>query len=284
MPCSKLSEAGSITGTTGQTVTVECIEGGYTGGGDVTCQTDSTFTTALCLFTAGSSIQGAWAYPDESTATVGPVQFVSISVARMWQQQLKAGTLQASDLVVQSDLDMYIQRDDSYSPSSLTYLRLDTNEIETYLFTGGYANHCNLKVIDAGKTLVCSGDMCRTLTPGTGYPIVLISAFMSPKENAVAHLDGWRRNQWTLTATHYRAGFPAYRPPSAPAELTCSGYGSGQNLGSYIDVVDWPRIRTEEYWLKADAASMAKARSIVAIFTNSGGADVAGLSLRENLN
>ena len=47
VPNSDMSDAESITGTTGQDVAVDCDDG-YSGSGNVTCQADGTFTALTC--------------------------------------------------------------------------------------------------------------------------------------------------------------------------------------------------------------------------------------------
>ena len=54
-------------------------------------------------------------------------------------------TLKSCRLVdVKTDLTFYVQRDDSWSESTITYLRLDTFKLENFVFKGGYTDHTHV--------------------------------------------------------------------------------------------------------------------------------------------
>ena len=79
----------------------------------------------------------SWKYSGEHAKALGNVVFVSDANAEIVQRLLKSGAIKATDVMVDTDISLRMQRDDSKHASYAKYLRLDTNEIETFRWSLG---------------------------------------------------------------------------------------------------------------------------------------------------
>ena len=79
----------------------------------------------------------SWKYSGEHAKALGNVVFVQKSNAEIVQRLLRSGAVKATDVMVDTDISLRMQRDDSKHTSHARYLRLDTNEIETFRLDAG---------------------------------------------------------------------------------------------------------------------------------------------------
>ena len=87
----------------------------------------------MCVGCAALGVEGqSWKYTNEHAKALGQVLFVRDEAALAVKQMLEQGVVTPSDVKVDTDLTLRIQRDDSKHASYARWLRLDTYEIQTF--------------------------------------------------------------------------------------------------------------------------------------------------------
>jgi len=133
----------------------------------------------------------------------------------------------AKNAQISTDLTFRIQRDNSRSASTIKYLRLDTNVVETFSFMkgGGPTNIDHTHVSFDGKSLTCKGNKrgqhaCNKLPLNKAVRVVLLSIDFNPRVGS-AWKGQSNRNRYTIKGTHYRVncGAPPRQIVSATADF-----------------------------------------------------------------
>ena len=111
--------------------------------------------------------------------------------------------LQSGEYDKSCDLEFYLQRDDSSSPSWFRYLDLDTNIVQTQTLRGGYQDHQRFE-LETCTRMKCYRSKWSSF-PWVEKDLILLKVHFSPKSGAQAHRNGWYRNRYTFKGTHYYA-------------------------------------------------------------------------------
>jgi len=151
----------------------------------------SILYSSVCDTALGVATTDEWNFVNEDSTRYS----VSIFSAKE-QALLKSGSFE-----VHCDLSFRLQRDDSASSSSFTYLDLDTNTVHTQQMQGGYQNHQRFEMPS------CSEITCHKATSGASCPwtsknAILLAVNFRPRSGH-AHGSDWTRNRFTFTGTHY---------------------------------------------------------------------------------
>lgn len=165
-------------------------------------------------------MQGAnYNYVNEQEKTVGPIKLFTDKQALWLAVNALAGSAQKEsdgNPKIKSDLKFSLQRDDSGSPSTIRYMRMDTWKIEKFQFQKGGTDHTRVEFANNKFTCIASyaggsHDKCdkdgNNLKNKKPIPIIILDLYLSPKKGATAHANQFQRNRFTLSGTHYYADF-----------------------------------------------------------------------------
>ena len=112
-------------------------------------------------------------------------------------------------LQVDTDLSFSILRDSSEHRSRVVYYRLDTKQMEEFVFYGDDAGYT--KLIYDGETLKCDGNeilhKCNHLPLKKPIKAVVVSIDVRPREGK-ARDETWNRNQYNLKGSYYQIRCP----------------------------------------------------------------------------
>jgi len=111
--------------------------------------------------------------------------------------------LKSGDFEVQCDLDFRLQRDDSKSYSTFTYLDLETKTVHTQKMRGGYQNHQRFEMPSCTQ-ITCHHHEKSASCPWTSKNAILLAVDFRPRSGS-AYRKQWNRNRFTFTGTHYYA-------------------------------------------------------------------------------
>jgi len=139
--------------------------------------------------TMGITFADEWNFRDEDSTDY------SIKIFSDEEQAL----LGSAYFEVECDINFRLQRDDSSSSSSFTYLDLDTNSVRTQTMRGGYQNQ--RFEMPSCTEIVCHKSS-HSSCPWTSKNAILLAVDFRPRSGS-AHGSQWRRNRFTFTGTHY---------------------------------------------------------------------------------
>jgi len=111
--------------------------------------------------------------------------------------------LKSGDFEVQCDLSFRLQRDDSKSKSTFTYLDLDTKTVHTQKMRGGYQNHQRFEMPSCTQ-ITCHHAQKSASCPWESKNAILLAVDFRPRSGS-AYGKQWNRNRYTFTGTHYYA-------------------------------------------------------------------------------
>merc|ERR1711953_1417010 len=111
--------------------------------------------------------------------------------------------LKSGDFEMQRDLSFRLQRDDSKSYSTFTYLDLETKTVHTQKMRGGYQNHQRFEMPSCTQ-ITCHHHEKSASCPWTSKNAILLAVDFRPRSGN-AYLKQWNRNRFTFTGTHYYA-------------------------------------------------------------------------------
>jgi len=111
--------------------------------------------------------------------------------------------LKSGDFEMQCDLSFRLQRDDSKSYSTFTYLDLETKTVHTQKMRGGYQNHQRFEMPSCTQ-ITCHHHEKSASCPWTSKNAILLAVDFRPRSGS-AYRKQWNRNRFTFTGTHYYA-------------------------------------------------------------------------------
>jgi hypothetical protein len=118
---------------------------------------------------------------------------------------------QCAAVDVDTDLTFEVQRKDSETLSTITYWRLDTFKLETFLFNDGLSPDLTRVKFD-GTTLTCQGNkdkvvqdnyQCNYLRLDKAIPAIVFAIDFNPRSGTENLFGQYWRNKYTLKGTHY---------------------------------------------------------------------------------
>ena len=111
-------------------------------------------------------------------------------------------------LIINTNLLLRIQRDDSSHHSRVIYLRLDNTKEEEFLFYGGGTDHTRLEYDGVYLTCRATGTpQCNSLAPDKPIKAVIVRVELNPRFGAT--IDGvWSRNRYDLEGSYYHIRCP----------------------------------------------------------------------------
>jgi len=168
--------------------------------------------------TLGVATTNEWNFENEDSTSYS----VSIFSAEE-QALLKSGSFQ-----VHCDLSFRLQRDDSASSSSFTYLDLDTNTVHTQQMQGGYQDHQRFEMPSCSE-ITCHKSQWSSC-PWTSKNAILLAVDFRPRSGH-AHGSDWTRNRFTFKGTHYYVTQVSYDYVEVQNHHGCHQGGNLGNIG-----------------------------------------------------
>ena len=127
------------------------------------------------------------------------------------EAQMQIVKMCKKDIQLKTDLSFSIIRDKSEHRSRVVYYRLDTKQMEEFLFYGGDSGYTKLEY--DGKTLTCGQNgqeimhRCNHLPFQKPIKAVVVSIDVRPREGKALD-DNWSRNQYSLKGSYYQIRCP----------------------------------------------------------------------------
>jgi len=143
--------------------------------------------------TLGEENNEDWNFVDEDSTSY------SVSLFSAEEREF----LKSGDFEVQCDLSFRLQRDDSKSKSTFTYLDLDTKTVHTQKMRGGYQNHQRFEMPSCTQ-ITCHHHKKSASCPWESKNAILLAVDFRPRSGS-AYGNQWNRNRFTFTGTHYYA-------------------------------------------------------------------------------
>jgi len=151
----------------------------------------SILDSSVCATVLGVTTTDEWNFVNEESTSY------SVSIFSAEEQAL----LKSGSFEVHCDIKFRLQRDDSASASSFTYLDLDTKTVHTQQMRGGYQNHQRFEMPSCSE-ITCHKAKSGASCPWTTKNAILLAVDFRPRSGH-AHGGDWTRNRFTFTGTHY---------------------------------------------------------------------------------
>jgi len=168
--------------------------------------------------TLGVATTNEWNFENEDSTSY------SVSIFSAEEQAL----LKSGSFEVHCDLSFRLQRDDSASSSSFTYLDLDTNTVHTQQMQGGYQDHQRFEMPSCSE-ITCHKSQWSSC-PWTSKNAILLAVDFRPRSGH-AHGSDWTRNRFTLKGTHYYVTQVSYDYVEVQNHHGCHQGGNLGNIG-----------------------------------------------------
>jgi len=168
--------------------------------------------------TLGVASTNEWNFVNEDSTSY------SVSIFSAEEQAL----LKSGSFEVHCDLSFRLQRDDSASSSSFTYLDLDTNTVHTQQMQGGYQDHQRFEMPSCSE-ITCHKSQWSSC-PWTSKNAILLAVDFRPRSGH-AHGSQWDRNKFTFTGTHYYVTQVSYDYVEVQNHHGCHERGNLGNIG-----------------------------------------------------
>jgi len=168
--------------------------------------------------TLGVASTNEWNFVNEDSTSY------SVSIFSAEEQAL----LKSGSFEVHCDLSFRLQRDDSASSSSFTYLDLDTNTVHTQRMQGGYQDHQRFEMPSCSE-ITCHKSQWSSC-PWTSKNAILLAVDFRPRSGH-AHASDWNRNKFTFTGTHYYVTQVSYDYVEVQNHHGCIEGGNLGNIG-----------------------------------------------------